>query len=66
MPTHQQAFENLKFALVSPPILDYSKLTDSFVLTTDASDVGLGAVMSTSQGTEVEYAKYTTIEKHKL
>ena len=73
--THQQAFATLKHALVSPPILDYPKQTDSFVLTTDASDVGLGAVLSTSRGTVVEYASrtlssaeknYTTIEKECL
>ena len=50
--THQQALATLKHALVSPPILDYSKQNNSFVLTTDASDVGLGAVLSTSRGTE--------------
>ena len=74
-PKHQQAFANLKHALVSPPVLDYPKQTDSFVLTTDASNVGLGAVLSTSRGTVVEYASraltsaeknYTTIEKECL
>ena len=74
-PMHQQAFENLKDALVSPPILDYPKQTDTFALATDASDIGLGAVLSTSRGTVVEYASraltsaeknYTTIEKECL
>ena len=64
--THQQAFDNLKHALVSPPILDYPRETDHFMLTTDASDVGLGAVLSTSRGTVVEYASrsFTSAEKN--
>jgi len=74
-PTHQQAFTNIKQALISPPTLDYPQQTDRFVLTIDASDVGLGAVLSTSRGTVVEYASraltpaeksYTTIEKECL
>ncbi len=72
---HQEAFEALKQALVSPPILDYPKPTDKFVLTTDASELGLGAVLSTTRGTVVEYAsraltadekKFATIEKECL
>ena len=47
---HQQAFEQLKKALVSPPVIAYPTPRDKFVLTTDASDVGLGAILSTQQG----------------
>jgi len=43
--THQQAFDTLKHALVSPPVLDYPTKHDSFMLTTDASDTGIGAVL---------------------
>ena len=57
--THQHAFDTLKHALTSPPILDYPKQHDTFVLTTDASDMGLGAVLSTARGTVVEYASHT-------
>ena len=73
--THQKAFESLKQALISPPVLDYPRQTDKFILTTYASYVGLGAVLSTSRGTVVEYAsrtlssaekKYATIEKECL
>lgn len=72
---HQQAFEKLKQALVSPPIISYPTPQDKFILTTDASNVGLGAVLSTEQGNVIEYASrsltsaeknYTTIEKECL
>ena len=45
----------LKEALFSPPILDYPRRSDIFTLNTDSTDVGLGAVLSTSRGTVVEY-----------
>ena len=72
---HQTAFDTLRQSLMSPPILDYPKRTDHFILTTDASDVGLGAVLSTSRQTVIEFAsraltsaekKYTTSEKECL
>ena len=74
-PKHEEAFSKLKKALVSPPLLDYQIKTDQFVLSTDASDSGLGAVLSTARGTVIEYAsrtlsnaekKYTTTEKECL
>ena len=74
-PRHQKAFETLCQALVSPPILDYPTRDDHFVLTTDASDVGVGAILSTLRGIVVEYAsrslssterRYTTTEKECL
>ena len=72
---NQVAFEQLRQALVSPPILDYPKPNDHFILITDASDVGLGAILSTARGTTIEYAsrtrtapetKFSTIEKECL
>ena len=72
---HQQAFDALRHALISPPVLDYPKQSDQFVLTTDASDVSLGAILSTKRGTVVEFAsrelsmaekKYITTEKECL
>ena len=72
---HQEAFDSLCQALTSPPILDYPTHDDCFILTTDASDVGIGAILSTCRGTVVEYAsrtlnpaerKYTTTEKECL
>ena len=72
---HHQAFEKLKEALASPPIITYPTPQDKFVLTTDASDIGLGAILSTAQGKVIEYASrvltpaeknYTTIKKECL
>ena len=62
---HQVAFFKLKEALSSSPVLDYPRQSDTFVLTTDASEHGLGAVLSTSRGTVVEYASraLTVVEK---
>ena len=52
----QQAFDILRKALISPPVLDYPTQNDQFMLTTDASDNGIGAILSTKRGTVVEYA----------
>ena len=59
------AFSKLKEALSSSPILDYPRQSDTFVLTTDASEHGLGAVLSISRGTVVKYASHalTATEK---
>ena len=74
-PKHQTAFDTLRQSLMSPPILDYPQQQDHFTLTTDASDVELGAVLTTSRGTVIEFAsraltsaeqKYTTSEKECL
>ena len=60
---------------MSPPILDYPTHDDHFVLTTDTSDMGLGAILSTLCGIAVEYVsrslnsterKYSTTEKECL
>ncbi len=68
-------FDQLKNALTSPPVLDYPRGSDKFILTTDASDIGLGAILSTTRGTVIEYASrtlnaaernYTTTEKECL
>ena len=57
---------------MSPPVLDYPRKQDHFNLTTDASDIGLGTVVSTSRNTVIEFASrtftpaernYTTTEK---
>ena len=44
------AFNRLKMALTSTPILAYPTCDDSFVLDTDASNLGIGAVLSQIQG----------------
>ena len=72
---HQQAFDHLKQALSSPPVMSYPTKNDKFVLTTDASDDGLGAILSTHHGNVIEFASrtltsaeknYATIEKECL
>ena len=45
----QRAFEQLKQSLISAPILGYPKNDGLFILDTDASDVGIGAVLSQVQ-----------------
>jgi len=70
----QIAFKHLQQVMTSP-LLDYPKPNDLFVLTTDASEVGLGTVLSTERGTIIEFAsralyaaetKYSTTEKECL
>jgi hypothetical protein len=43
---NEQAFQNLKWKLISTPILKYPDFKQPFILTTDASGEGLGAVLS--------------------
>jgi hypothetical protein len=50
----QKAFEILKERLVKPPILQYPNYEKSFILFTDASGKGLGAVLSQLDENEKE------------
>lgn len=48
-PEHDKAFEDLKTAFTSPPVLGYPVYNDpnhTFILSTDASDNAMGAVLS--------------------
>ena len=45
-PQAQEAFENLRIALTSVPILAVLDFSKVFVLKTDASSKGIGAVLS--------------------
>ncbi len=45
----EQAFQALKKALVQPPVLAYPTRDGHFVLSTDASDTGMGAVLEQEQ-----------------
>ena len=52
--TCQQAFDNLRKCLMTSPILAHPDWSKSFILDTDASDCGIGAVLSqvNSDGSE--------------
>ena len=49
-PETRQAFEQLKLAMTSPPVLAMPIDDGEFVLDTDASDFAIGAVLSQKQG----------------
>lgn len=56
----EQAFQLLKNALVTSPILGYPSLDEMFILDTDASAFGIGAVLSQTDGkTERVIAYYS-------
>ncbi len=48
----EQAFETLKKALVQPPVLAYPTRDGPFILSSDASDTGIGAVLEQEQEDE--------------
>lgn len=74
----QIAFDLLKQQLINPPILQYPDFRKIFTLTTDASDYGLGAILSQNhEGSDLPIAyasralnkaerNYSTIEKEML
>lgn len=74
----KEAYEKSKQLLINSPILQYPDFEKSFILTTDASDVAIGAVLSQgSVGSDkpIAYAsrtlsetesRYSTIEKELL
>jgi len=74
----ENAFQHLKSKLVSRPILQYPDFSKEFILTTDASNRGLGAVLSqgpVGKDLPIAYASrslnsaennYTTSEKELL
>lgn len=72
----QRSFDELKSLLTVSPILQYPDFTKKFVITTDASNVAIGAVLS-NEGTNlpIAYASrilnpaerhYSTVEKELL
>ena len=61
--SHKEAFDQLRRRLTSAPVLAFPDYTNPFLLDTDASDTGLGAVLSQAdeQGREhvIAYASRT-------
>src|SRR5580765_2349779 len=58
----QEAFEKLKSLLSSSPILSFPKEEDEFILDTDASNIGIGAVLSQKQdGSEKVIAYFSRV-----
>lgn len=73
----QRSFQELKNAIITPPVLQYPDFSkeNEFILHTDASGYAIGAVLSNSNGKPVAYASrclnkaessYATIEKELL
>ena len=74
----QEAFEKLKSAIASPPVLSYPDFDKEFTVTTDASNFALGAILSQivdGEDRPISYAsralcdaetRYSTIEKEFL
>ena len=74
----QNAFDTLKQALISPPVLRYPDLTKQFILNTDASGTSIAAILTQTHN-EVEHPisyssrtlneaerRYSTIERECL
>lgn len=57
----EQAFEELKKALTSKPVLQFPDFTKDFTITTDASAIGLGAILE-QEGKVIAYASKTLSE----
>lgn len=64
-PDFIEAFEKCKELLINPPILQYPDFDQPFILTTDASNIALGAVLSQNhngQDLPIAYASRTLNE----
>ena len=56
----QDAFNGLKAALTSPPVLAYPIYTKPFIVEVDASNDGLGAVLSQEQDVKIRPISYAS------
>ena len=55
----QKAFDTLRTNLVNPPILAYPNMSHSFIVTTDASNTGLGYILSQEINGEERVIQYS-------
>ena len=60
----QRAFDHLKSALTEAPILAYANYAEPFVLYTDASNAGLGAVLAQLQDGRERVVAYASRSLH--
>uniref|UniRef100_A0A8C6M7M4 Gypsy retrotransposon integrase-like protein 1 n=1 Tax=Nothobranchius furzeri TaxID=105023 RepID=A0A8C6M7M4_NOTFU len=56
----QEVFEKLKTCLITAPVLTYPDPKKSFILDTDASEVGIGAVLSQVEGETEQVIAYAS------
>ena len=56
----EEAFQSLKSALTSAPIIAYPDFKESFTLQTDVSDTGLGLVVTQIQNGEERVIAYAS------
>ena len=64
MTKHQEAFDALKEALSTPPVLGYPNLSREFILEIDASLNGLGAVLSQGKDGQICVIAYASCSLH--
>ena len=76
---HQDSFDELKFKMITAPVLIQPDLSKTFIIQTDASDEGLGVVLTQRDDQRLKHPitytsrklsdlelKYTTTEKECL
>ena len=57
----QQAFEKVKDALCSKPVLMAPDLSKEFIITTDASDFSLGAILGQGEIGKDQVCQYASV-----
>ena len=60
----QEAFDKLKMAMISAPVLTLPNFNEEFIVETDASDEGIGAVLQ-QNGHPIAFLSRTLAPRHK-